>query len=277
MVSDTALNQENAKHHDLHLADFIDEFKELSGENFTPSSISLNLLKNRDVLCIGDDDQIIRKWSLYACLYCELEYDDQTYLLSGGKWYRVDRDFVNDVNKYFDQLPRFERELPAYNDNSEGSYNERVCRDRPDMFALMDRQLINYGGPRSGIEFCDIYTVDKDIVHVKRYGQSKVFSHFFSQGAVSGELFHTQTEFRRIVNEKLPDTHKLPDPRKVPDRDEYRIVFAIVSDVEGARLAIPFFSRLNLRAASNRLIGYGYRVAISKISVNEMRAKKKRY
>ena len=66
----------------------------------------------------------------------------------------------------------------------------------PKRYALMDKRLIRYGGPRSGIEFCDVYTNSKDIIHVKRYGQSKVFSHFFAQGAVSGELFHTQAAFR---------------------------------------------------------------------------------
>ena len=79
------------------------------------------------------------------------------------------------------------------------------------------------------------------------------------------------------MNETLPDTRKILDPRKVPDRDEYQVVFAIVSDTKATALTIPFFSRLNLRAACNRLIGYGYRVAISKIPVNEMRRKLKRY
>ena len=270
------LKSRNAKYHDLHLSDFVDEIREARGEDFSPSNINLNLLKHRDVLCIGDDDQTIRRWSLYACLYCELDYEGHTYLLSGGKWYRLDRDFVTEVNRYFDQLPRFDVALPEYNDDSEETYNARVC-DRSTNFALMDQKLITYGGPRSGIEFCDIFTRSKDIIHVKRYGQSKVFSHFFSQGTVSGELFHTQADFRRTVDAKLPPTHKIPDPRKVPDRDEYRVIFAIVSDTEGSALTIPFFSRLNLRAACNRLVGYGYRVALCKIPVNEMRRKTKRY
>ena len=267
----------NATHHDLHFPALIEEMKDITQGGFDPSIIDIKWLKHRNVLCIGDDDQVIRKWLLYNCIYCEIEHEGQTYLLNSGKWYRVNHDFVDAVNRYFEELPLFEHELPEYNDASEGIYNLRICEENPEEFALMDRQGINYGGPRTGIEFCDIYTRDKDIIHVKRYGQSKVFSHFFAQGTVSGELFYTQTEFRRMVNEKLPLSHRMVDVQRVPDRQEYRVVFAIVSESQKESLTIPFFSRLNLRAASNRLIGYGYRVAISKIPVNIIRAKTKRY
>ena len=218
MDLDTILSPEMQNTTILHLSDFVEEVREFLGDDFKPSNINLNLLKHRNVLCIGDDDQIIRKWSLYSCLYCELEQDGHTYLLSGGKWYRVDRDFVHEVNKYFEQLPRFERELPEYNDDAEEIYNARVCDETAD-FVLMDQELINYGGPRSGIESCDIYTRGKDIVHVKRYGQSKVFSHFFSQGTVSGELFHTlvqnqdgtdaMQEIMRLKQQFLVEFHNL--------------------------------------------------------------------
>jgi bifunctional non-homologous end joining protein LigD len=71
-------------------------------------------------------------------------------LLSGGKWYRLDRDFVTEVNRYFDQLPPFDVALPEYNDNSEETYNTRVC-DGSAEFALMDQQLIKYeSGKRTG-------------------------------------------------------------------------------------------------------------------------------
>ena len=50
-----------------------------------------------------------------------------------------------------------------------------------------------------------------------------------------------------------------------------------MSDSEEDKVTIPFFSRLNLRAAVRRLEGYGYRVALAKIQVNEARSKKKRY
>ena len=136
----------------------------------------------------------------------------------------------------------------------------------------MDKKNIMYGGGQNRIEFCDLYAQGGDMIHVKRYGGSSVLSHLFAQGTMSGELFRTQSDFRGLVNARLPDSHKIPDHTASPDRDEYRVVFAIVSDQRTGELTIPFFSRLNLRSAATRLVAYGYRVAIKKIPVNQARA-----
>jgi uncharacterized protein (TIGR04141 family) len=260
----------NPKHHDMHLSEFLEEVR-------VPSNISINRLRQRQVFCIGDDDLQINQWSVYKCLYCELDYEGTSYLLSDGKWYRVTRDFVQEVDEYFSRIAKYTKILPDYDDDSEGDYNERVADGDRDSFALMDKKLVSYGGGYNKIEFCDLYTKDKDIIHVKRYGQSSAFSHLFAQGTNSGELFHTQTEFRKLVNHRLPRSHKLSDSDKRPATGEYQIVFAIVSDAEGTDLTIPFFSRLNLRSAVRRLQGYGYRVAIAKIPVEPTRSKRKRY
>lgn len=262
--------KKNPKHHDMHLPDFLEEVRD-------PSSITIDRLRQRQVICIGDDDRQINQWSVYKCLYCELDHGGTSYLLSDGKWYRVTRDFVQEVDEYFSRIARYSRSLPEYDDDSEGAYNERVSNEDAATYALMDRNNIPYGGGFNKFEFCDLYTKDKDIIHVKRYGQASAFSHLFAQGTNSGELFHTQSEFRELVNQRLPGSHKISDSNKRPDPDEYQVVFAIVSDTEGLDLMIPFFSRLNLRSAVRRLQGYGYRVAILKIPVNPDRSKRKRY
>lgn len=260
--------KKHPKHHDIHLARFLEEVRD-------PTSITIENLRHRHVLCIGDDDRQINQWPVYKCIYCELDVDGESYLLSGGKWYRVTKDFVAEVNDSFARIPRYPLAFPEYDDDSEGAYNERVANGDAGRFALMDKKLVPFGGGR--FEFCDLYTRDKDIVHVKRYGGSSVFSHFFAQGTNSGELFQTQAEFRTLVNNQLPATHKLADAGKRPDAAEYQVVFAVVSEADGGELAIPFFSRLNLRSAVRRLDGYGYRVAIAKIPVSAGRSRLKRY
>jgi len=260
--------KKNPKHHDIHLSEFLEEVRD-------PQNISVDRLRQKYVYCIGDDDRQIHQWPVYRCIYCELDHEKDSYLLSGGKWYCVTHDFVQEVNESFNRVPVFAGILPEYDDGSEGEYNQRVASDNN--FALMDKKLIMYGGGQNKFEFCDLYSKDKDIIHVKRYGLSAVLSHFFAQGTNSGELFHTQSEFRKLVNSKLPRSHKISDSSKRPAPEEYQVVYAIVSDSEEDKVTIPFFSRLNLRAAVRRLEGYGYRVALAKIQVNEARSKKKRY
>lgn len=97
-----------------------------------------------------------------------------------------------------------------------GDYIKRVAKGAPRQFAVMDQKTIAHGGGQSTIEFCDLYSASKDILHLKRYGQSSTLSHLFSQGLVSGELFRMEAAFRKKVNRKLPKSHKLRDPKQPP-------------------------------------------------------------
>jgi len=258
----------NAKHHDMHLPAMIQELDEISSDGFVAADVDLQMLQKKRVLCISDDDMPRDSWTVYKCLYAEIDYNRNSYLLSAGKWYCVNRDFVQEVNDYFAAIPRYESALPEYDDDSEGAYNERVALENTETFALMDKKNIMYGGGPNRIEFCDLYSDECDMIHVKRYGGSSVLSHLFAQGTTSGELFQLQSDFRELVNDRLPDSHKLDNHVTPPDRDEYRVVFAIISDQRSDDLKIPFFARLNLRSAANRLGAFGYRVAVTKIPVN---------
>ena len=96
-----------------------------------------------------------------------------------------------------------------------------------------------------------------------------MLSHLFSQGTVSGELFWMQSDYRGSVNQRLPESHRIHDHARQPSPREYQVVFAVVSNQLGPDLSLPFFSRLNLRAAVRRLQAYGYRVSIAKIAVQQ--------
>ena len=268
----------NPKHHDIDLRIWLNEMVETARGVRSPRDVDHNLLSNRKVSCLDADGVTINQWSVYKCLNAEIEGDDgNAYLISAGKWYRVGRDFVQGVNDYFDQLPRYDNGMLEYSHDGEASYNESVARNDPDTFALLDNQNIPYGGGPSRIEFCDLYTRDGDIIHVKRYGGSNVLSHLFSQGTVSGEVFWMQADFREMVNQRLPESHRIDDHRQRPGRDEYQVVFAVISKQQGEGLSLPFFSRLNLRAAARRLQAFGYRVSIAKIPVQQEFAVTKYY
>jgi uncharacterized protein (TIGR04141 family) len=90
-------------------------------------------------------------------------------------------------------------------------------------------------------------------------------SHLFFQGAVSGELFVSDGEFRARLNRELPRGYKLTNPKASrPNASQYEIVYAIISRSVNP-LDMPFFSKVSLRSARRRLTSYGYSVTKKKI------------
>jgi len=197
--------------------------------------------------------QDVDHWSVYRCIYCEVEHDGRTFALNNGKWYRVDKDFLESINRVVDNIPVSELELPVYSDKSEGDYNERVYESDKDYFALMDKKMIRHGGGRSQIEFCDLYTLDKQFVHVKRYGGSSVLSHLFAQGLVSAQLFFSDEDFREKANAFLPGSHQMKDTISKPDANAFKLVYGIASNATNGKLELPLFSKINLKNCYSRL------------------------
>lgn len=246
--------------HDIHWKTFFD----LSVRD--PEEVDLEFLRRRRVFCVGEDHVTLERWSVYRCIYAEIEHEGGTYLLSSGKWYRVAEAFVEDVNNSISLIPVLDGDLPEFNDESEEDYNARVAAEAPGEYALVDQRLVQYGGGRSKIEFCDLLRRNGDIIHVKRYSGSRDLSHLFAQGLNSGELYQLDEGFRSVVNQVLPQEFQRPSVNERPAAGELRVIFAIISQSRQP-LNLPFFSKLSLRHAARRLQGYGYRIALAKVDV----------
>ena len=245
---------------DLYLPRFLDRMDD-------KGQLSVDLLKHRKVLCVNaSQDAVLYEWPIYRCLHAEIEEGTQTNLLSGGKWYRVETEFVKVVNQHFAQVKEADTQLPSYREDDKGErgYNERAAAGNPSL-VLVDRKTIPFGGGSSQIEFCDLYSGSKQLIHVKRYGGSSVLSHLFAQGVVAARLLHDPL-FRVAVNKKLPDSHRLNESNARPIPSEFEVVYAIVSQSK-KKLWIPFFSRVNLRQATKELERLGFRVALAKVAV----------
>lgn len=231
-------------------------------------NLSLDTFKKQSVDCISaSTDNTIYSWKIYNCLYSEIEHEKKIYILSNGKWYQIENNFAKQV---FDSFNIFKTEstgisLPKCNKKEhEDKYNERVAVELSET-CNMDGNVIYHGGANQKIEFCDLFTKDKKLIHVKHYGASSVLSHLFSQGLVSGELFLSDQEFREKLNDKLPTDYKLSNTEEKPKPSEYEIIYAIISKSE-TDLDIPFFSKVNIRNAKRRLETFGYIVSLLKIS-----------
>jgi uncharacterized protein (TIGR04141 family) len=257
-------------HPDIKLDGFLSTVKE--------GTLSLELLKRRQVHCADADHNYVSKhWSIFKCLYAEIDYEGHKYILNAGTWYRVNLDFVEQTDSQFDKLPYAQFTLPLYTGGGEAAYNKMVVKTLPGEYFLLDApNTIQHGGPYGKVEACDLFSRDKQFIHVKHYGKSSVLSHLFAQGLTSGRLIQLDSEFRRKVKKKL----KTPfaDLIKVdarPAEKEFTVVYGIISDDPAEKLSLPFFSRVNLNNTVKTLRGFGYNVELLKISWEEHAAKKK--
>lgn len=246
---------------DIHLNKWIDE---VLGENDT---IDIDYLKRKKVFLYDVNHELYNNWPIFHCLNAEIDFENRKYIFTDGNWYLLNSDFVGEINNFYDEIEKSNVTLPPFGTKKEPEYNNYVVSVSPTDFCLMDRKTITIGGGRSSIEFCDLFTKDKKMIHVKKYGGSSVLSHLFQQGVVSGELFISDSYFRNEVNVKLGDEFKLSDSELRPDPSEYEVCYAIMSDIPGD-LNIPFFSKVVMKNAVKRLQAYGYTVTKKKIPIS---------
>ncbi|PIB17561.1 MULTISPECIES: TIGR04141 family sporadically distributed protein [Vibrio harveyi group] len=236
-------------------------------------TLELKDLKTGYKVFAKDEDHITQHtWSGYDCLYCELEKDGNHYELRAGVWYEINVDFVKEINAVMEKIATYDVTLPAYNHDSEGAYNEDVA-DNDTNIECLDTKNIYLGGGQSRFEFCDLVNKDNghdkltDLIHVKHYTSSATLSHLFSQGVVSAEIFRRSEEARQKLYSNHKDVMPLTDPAIAPNASDYRIVYAIY-DIDALPTKLPFFSKVNLKNAFNRLQLLGYEVALAHIEVH---------
>ncbi|MBK8253653.1 MAG: TIGR04141 family sporadically distributed protein [Polyangiaceae bacterium] len=257
------LRSDTVLHPDLHAREFLRSVKD-------PASITPDFLRGRRILVMDPSgDNVLEEWPVYRCVYSEEDDGPDTFLLSTGKWYRIETNFVLEVNKAIQNLVSTRAPLPPYEstDANEEAYNKRVANDSNGAYALMDQRFIYHGGGKSKFELCDLYTDAHEMIAVKRYGGSSApLSHLCQQALVVAQMWKGDPEFRKKANKELPRSHKLPDSTKTPDTTQFPIVFGIVSrSKQPIDRSLPFFSRLTLRNVARQLQLLGYPVSILKI------------
>jgi len=228
-----------------------------------PKEFSAIQLKNKDIFIYWQDGRPASNWSVYRCLNAEIDLDQKKYILNDGDWYNIESNYVTEVDQFYKSIADSNVALPPYDSKTEPEYLKVVAAGSSD-YALMDRKLVMIGGKRSRVEFCDLYSKSKEIIHVKKYGGSSVLSHLFSQAVVSGECFLHEPEFREQVNKLLPQDFKFADTVAQPAPKDYEICIAVMSKEKGA-LELPFFSKVSIKHAVKALRNQGYNVTKLKI------------
>lgn len=196
---------------------------------------------------------------------CEVILNNETYILNDGKWYRIDSEFFDSVNIFFNSLGRCQIKLPPYNGMKECEYLREISDG--ENFALLDQQWIYPKGTGNRLEFCDLLSQCDAFIHVKKYGSSSVLSHLFSQASVAVDFLMNDSSVQNQVNKYLEETYLTVNFNSEDSPRKYRIVLAIMQKSTGD-LHLPFFSKVNLRHHARRLMNMGFKVELSKININ---------
>jgi uncharacterized protein (TIGR04141 family) len=254
----------SVSHNDLHMPGFIRALSE-------DDKLTVDLLKRKLAFAVDDDGKKVGdQWPVYKCIHFEVDQGEDTYLLAAGKWFKIRTDFTKEIDEYFESIPTLDLGWEEYKHPSEGEYNKSVFSSSNGVYALMDAVDIPLGGLRDKIEFCDLYSKERELIHVKRYGASSLLGHLFNQGLVSGQHLRSHAGFAELVNKNLPDTHKIDlSNDQVPrDTSPYKIVFAIISEDQESELHIPFFAKVAFKHVCQRLKSFGFtKIYRSKIAV----------
>ncbi len=204
--------------------------------------------------------------------YCvfETEFDGERFLLSLGKWFRLAKDYVEEVDNSVRQLEMLtDDELlpPIRAGQKEADYNlSAVTADR----ICLDKVLFQDLPGRSRIEVCDLLTSDGKFIVLKRYNGSSTLSHMFSQGFVSAVLFHDSQEYRQCVANLCPKDWNPVFNIEKPDKSKLTFVYAIAGIPAGDFVdTLPFFSKVNLRHFAQAIKRMSYQLKLCRIPLKE--------
>lgn len=232
------------------------------------TNIDLKKLKNDKIRRFGSSDDLPDDvFPVYEALIYEQKKDNFLYVLSNDEWYKVDNDHVKAVEAELAKIPLCSLPLPtAVAGETEGDYNERAALASNGYLDLLDRKVVSYGGGRSRVEVCDLFSTDGKFIHVKSKIKSATLSHLFSQGTVSAQAFRDH-RYRAAAKAKCSTSHA-PLFDGNPDPKDHEIVFAIMTTTTGdIRTALPFLSKQSLVNSAGIIMGLGHPVCVMAISV----------
>jgi uncharacterized protein (TIGR04141 family) len=195
----------------------------------------------------GDGDPVCH-FTLRQCAVFEVVWKKQRYVLTLNKWYRVDVKYAARVDAQVAQLPVIKSPgfLPKIRAGmSEGAYNEGAAKSKK--MALMDKQNVRPAGPTSAVEVCDLFSKQREFIHVKRHTRSATLSHLLAQGTVSARLFLDDQGYRQTFRDTLPPSFRgLVAPGRI-DPGKHTVVYAITAP-PATKIpdGLPFFTKVNL-------------------------------
>lgn len=234
-------NDEEEYSVDINLEEYLKKIR--------PNSNIYSKLRRDHLNALDGNGNIFSMCSVLAALTAQVEYDNKVYILCDSRWFQIETDFFAMVKAEVSKIPISDLDLPeCEKGEDEDQYNKKLDKQFAE-FCLMDKKLVAVKGGSKKIEACDIFTKNKQFIHVKNKCRSSLLSHLFAQGRVSAECFISDAQYREqvfnIASEKFSD--EVFNYREKPKASEYEVVYVIIDNkIDKIENRLPFFSLVNL-------------------------------
>ena len=234
----TFKNDENAlRYYDIELNIlFRERYRNRDGSK--KRNVSISTLYNDQIFIRKADGTFYEKWRAINCINAIIEMDEERYFFIEGKWFRASSLYIDTLDQKINGIPSSSLNFTDWPQHvHEKDYLLTNPLNHDSNYLVLDRDNIHIDG-QSPVEPCDIYTQDKLLIHLKRYGSSALLGHLFNQGYVSGDLLINSVEFRNKFNEKLADGFTIEDVNP----SEYTISYVIGTKYPD-NCKLPLFSK----------------------------------
>lgn len=230
--------------------------------------VSVEQLKRKNIRMIDTEGEEINKWNAYKCTIAEIQNEGNAYCLNNGKWYYINKDFSDKIEKEYSSFEICNIDFIDYTPDmkDEDEYNEKLSKKLSNSYLIHQIGEISVGGGKGNkIELCDIMTEDNKLIYIKKNSGSAYLSHLFNQAAVSAELL-LEEEFRNKANLKMKKLNFNRFFSNDFNPREYTIIIGIINKYYEERPKIPFFSKVSIRYTINSMKKIGYKVQLKNIN-----------
>lgn len=177
--------------------------------------------KQAFVQIVGFDDQNqeIFKKKLIDLIEGELDFDNEKYFRIDKKWYKTNTNYKKKIEEDFKILEKIESSYFNSWQQKNGKFVDEVDFLKSN---IDSNKILAHTQKISHIEIADI--IDKNncyFVHVKK-GRGAFLRNLFAQGYVSGSLFNSDEEFKKLAQKKF----------SIDIDKKYTVVFAIFPEDE---------------------------------------------
>ncbi len=253
----TYKESENAlRYHDIELKNIFAECY-LKRDKTKKRNVSIATLTHDKIYIRKADGTTYPKWRALNCINAIIERNDEQYFFLEGKWFRASLTYVESLDRKIIGIPSANL---SFNNWPQPVLEKDYLETRPlvyhQNYIVSDRNNIRIKG-QSAVEPCDIFTENKLMIHLKRYGSSALLGHLFNQGYVSGDLLLNSVEYKEKFNEKLEDEFKIYDINP----SDFTVAYVIGSKYEGNQ-KLPLFSKIILTKAYDELRKKGFKVTL---------------